>query len=77
MINREEFERYLCNNYNCTRARQGNDVALRHTVGGTSHTASLGNHSRTTIHAGEARRFLQDLGFTGADLTDIRRAFGI
>lgn len=67
MISREEFERYLCNNYNCTRFKQGNDVALQN----GSFTASLGNHRKTEICKGEARRFLQDLGFTGATFTAI------
>lgn len=74
MINRREFERYLCNNYGCMPVQQG-DFALRRTVGGQTYTASFGNHARRQVHRGEAQRFLQDLHFTQAQITAIMNHF--
>lgn len=77
MINREEFERYLVNQCHCSRDQGGRDVTLGHTVGRIQLKKSLGNHMKREIPAGEARRFLMDLGFTDPSYTDICREFGI
>lgn len=76
MINRRDFERDLCNNYGCYRSH-GDDTTLCRDDGGVSYHATFGNHAKTEVHAGEARRFLQDLGFTGNVYTEIRNAWGI
>lgn len=66
MINRGRLERYLVNRCGC-RIGHGTDVTLVH---GT-HSATLGNHAITQVDAGRARRFLQDLGFSATEITNI------
>jgi len=73
MINRNDFERYLCNYHNCERIRLGRDFGLRH----NSFSATFGNHARREVHQGEARRFLRELGFDGEEYNEICDNWGI
>ncbi len=72
MIRRRDFERYLCNNWGCYPSH-GDDAILCHEVNGKTYYATFGNHDRREVHKGEARRFLQELGFSGNDYAQIRR----
>lgn len=76
MINRMDFQRYLCNEWGCNPGH-GNDATLCREVNGQMHYATFGNHARREVHRGEARRFLQDLGFAGNDYAQICNAWGL
>ena len=76
MINRRDFERDLCNNYGCYYSH-GDDITLCREVNGVLHRATFGNHAKTEIHGDEARRLLQDLGFTGDTYKEIRNKWSI
>lgn len=76
MINRMDFERYLCNNWGCNPGH-GNDATLYREVNGQMCRATFGNHDRRKVHRGEARRFLQELGFAGNDYAQICNDWGL
>lgn len=74
MINRFEFEKYLCNYCGCEPSG-GTDVTLRRQVGGEMHYASFGNHSKKQVEKFEARKFLKKLGFSDSKIRDILNRF--
>lgn len=77
MIRRNDFERFLVNNYGCWTELRGGDVYIYRQNGARVEHGTFGGHQHREVTPGMARGVLQDLGFTQAQITAIFAACGI
>lgn len=77
MVDRDDFERFLDNNYHCWRERRGGDIYIYRRNGGRVVHGTFGGHQRREVPPGMVRRVLLDLEFTQNQIDTICDEFGI